>query len=40
MVTLLAIAGNMVDQTWPYYVGIGGVATHLAWQVIIYHVCH
>eukprot|EP00794_Sanderia_malayensis_P020948 gene20948-22998_t len=36
MVTLLAIAGNKADQTWPYYVGLGGVATHLAWQLMIY----
>ncbi|XP_020911755.1 4-hydroxybenzoate polyprenyltransferase, mitochondrial-like [Exaiptasia diaphana] len=33
MVTNLVLAGLAADQTWPFYVGMGLTATHLAWQV-------
>ena len=33
MVGCLSLAGVMADQTWPYYLGVGGVTAHLAHQV-------
>ena len=34
MVSCLTLTGVMADQTWPYFLGVGGVAAHLAHQVI------
>ena len=34
MLSSLALVGVNSEQTWPYLVGLGCVATHLAWQVI------
>ena len=33
MISSLAAAGVMCDQTWPYYAGVAAVAAHLARQV-------
>ena len=33
MVSLMTISGYMAEQTYPYYLALGGVATHLSWQV-------
>ncbi len=33
MISLLTYVGLVCDQTWPYYAGVGLVATHLARQV-------
>lgn len=33
MLSSLALAGMNSDQTWPYYLGLGSVASHLAWQI-------
>lgn len=35
MLSSLALVGINSDQTWPYYVGLVCVASHLAWQVPI-----
>ena len=37
MLSSLVLVGINSDQTWPYYVGQGCVASHLAWQV---HTCN
>ena len=29
---LFALAGGLAQASWPYYVGLGGVAIHLGWQ--------
>ncbi|XP_022800728.1 4-hydroxybenzoate polyprenyltransferase, mitochondrial-like isoform X2 [Stylophora pistillata] len=33
MLSSLVLAGMNSDQTWPYYLGLGSVASHLAWQM-------
>lgn len=33
MLSSLALVGLNNGQPWPYYAGLGCVATHLAWQV-------
>ncbi|CAI4230523.1 unnamed protein product [Auanema sp. JU1783] len=33
MMGSLASVGYLADQTWPYYLGLGGTAAHLAWQI-------
>ena len=33
MVGGLVYVGMLCDQTWPYYVGVTGVAAHIAHQV-------
>lgn len=33
MVSGLLATGYMCEQTWPYYLGVMGVASHLAWQI-------
>eukprot|EP00794_Sanderia_malayensis_P018751 gene18753-20642_t len=33
MVSLLTLSGYMADQTFPYYLALGGVAAHLGWQI-------
>lgn len=33
MLSSLVLVGINSAQTWPYYVGLGGVASHLAWQI-------
>ena len=33
MLSSLALVGVNSNQTWPYFVGLGCVASHLAWQV-------
>lgn len=35
MLSNLAIVGINSGQTWPYYAGLGCVAAHLVWQVLI-----
>ncbi|CAH1777530.1 unnamed protein product [Owenia fusiformis] len=34
MIGGLALSGFMCDQTWPYYLGLSGVAAHIMWQVL------
>ncbi|XP_013411841.1 4-hydroxybenzoate polyprenyltransferase, mitochondrial-like isoform X1 [Lingula anatina] len=33
MITCLTLTGYMCEQTWPYYIGVGAVATHLVHQI-------
>ena len=33
MLSSLVLVGINSEQMWPYYVGLGCVASHLAWQV-------
>jgi len=33
LLSSLVLVGINSDQTWPYYVGLGCVACHLAWQI-------
>jgi len=33
MISSLGIVGVMAEQTWPYYLALGGTAAQLAWQV-------
>lgn len=35
MMSNLAMTGVLADLAWPYYLGLGGVAAHLMWQVRI-----
>lgn len=36
MTSLLLLAGLNAGQAWPYFMGVGVCASHLAWQV---HIC-
>lgn len=36
MTCLLLLAGLNAGQAWPYFMGVGVCASHLAWQV---HIC-
>lgn len=33
MLSSLVLAGMNSDQAWPYYLGLGCVSSHLAWQI-------
>ena len=35
MVSALSVAGLMADQTWPFYLGVAGVAGYLSHQVSV-----
>jgi len=36
MMGFLTTAGYLGEFSWPYYIGLGGVGAHLAWQVMLW----